>query len=146
MDGKTVVLREKVASLIREAAEAKVALDQAEGKIRGVPHYSVIEETAHELGREVSRMVQEIHLRELVARQSPSGKCPECGTFASLELKERTILSSDGPIQCLELAGYCTCCRRTFFPAAGGVGVGCSRSDAAGRAKDSGPGRRDAFV
>jgi hypothetical protein len=123
MDVKTVALREKVAGLIREAAEAKVALDQAEGRVRGVPHYSVIEEAAHELGCEVSRMVQEIHLRELVARQSPSGKCPGCGALAPLELKEREVLSGDGPIQCLELAGYCSCCRRTFFPAAGGVGV-----------------------
>lgn len=123
MDGKTVALREKIAGLIRETAEAKVALDQAEGRVRGVPHYSVIEEAAHALGCEVSRLVQEIHLRELVARQAPSGKCPECGAWAPLGLKEREVLSGDGPLRCLELAGYCSCCRRTFFPAAGGVGA-----------------------
>ena len=123
MDGNTVGLRKKFAKLMRETAEVKVALDRAEGKIRGVPHYSVIEETAHELGREVSRMVQEIHLREVVARQSLSGKCPECGTLAPLECRERPVLSGDGPIQCSELVGYCSCCRRNFFPAAGRVGV-----------------------
>ena len=123
MDGKTVALRKKVARLLREVAEAKVALDQAEGRVRGVPHYSVIEDAAHEVGCQISRMVQEIHLRELVVRQSPSGKCPECGTFAPLEFKERTVLSGDGPIECSELAGHCTCCRRSFFPAAGNIGA-----------------------
>jgi hypothetical protein len=43
MDDRNSVLREKAAKLLREAAEAKVALDRAEGKIKGVPHYSVIE-------------------------------------------------------------------------------------------------------
>jgi hypothetical protein len=67
MDDRNSALREKAAKLLREAAEAKVALDRAEGKIKGVPHYSVIENAAHEVGREISRMVQQMHMTELVA-------------------------------------------------------------------------------
>jgi len=119
MDERNSALREKVAKLIGEAAEAKVALDRAEGKVKGVPHYSVIENTAHELGREVSRLVQQIHMTELVAQQPLSGKCPQCGGRHTLELKKRTVTSGDGPVELIELIGDCTCCRRAFFPSAG---------------------------
>ncbi len=46
MDDKTNDLREKLAKALREVAELKVALDRAEGKIKGAPHYSVIESLA----------------------------------------------------------------------------------------------------
>ncbi len=116
-------LREKLANSLREAAEAKVALDRAEGKIKGVPHYSVIEDTAHELGCQASRLVQQMHMTELVANQSLSGKCPKCGGRHTLQLKERMVVSGDGPVELLELAGHCPCCRRAFFPSAGNAGV-----------------------
>jgi hypothetical protein len=118
MDDGNSALREKVAKLVREAAEAKVALDRADGKIKGVPHYSLIENTAHEVGREVSRLVQQIHMTELVANRPLSGKCPQCGECCTLELKKRTVTSGDGPVELIELVGDCTCCRRSFFPSA----------------------------
>ncbi|HUY33578.1 MAG TPA: hypothetical protein VMV69_12585 [Pirellulales bacterium] len=43
MDDGNSQHQEKLEKLLREAAEAKVALDRAEGKIKGVPHYSSIE-------------------------------------------------------------------------------------------------------
>jgi hypothetical protein len=123
MEGRAFALREKVEKLLRETAAAKVALDRAEGTVRGVPHYSVIENAAHDIGQQVSRLVQAMHLQELVAGQAVSGKCPDCGTPAALEPRERKVLSGDGPIEATELRGYCSCCRRNFFPAAGSVGV-----------------------
>ena len=123
MDDANSALREKVAKLIRDVAEAKVALDRAEGKIKGVPHYSVIEDAAHELGRDVSRLVQQIHMTELVAHQTLSGKCPQCGRRHTLEPKKRTVTSGDGPVEIIELVGDCTCCRRAFFPSAGDAGI-----------------------
>jgi hypothetical protein len=123
MDDGTDRLREKVAKCLREAAEAKVALDRAEGTVKGVPHYSVIEDTAHELGRELSRLVQQMHVTELVAAQSVSSKCPQCGRRQSLEVKKRRVVSGDGPIELQELAGECPCCRKAFFPSAGSAGV-----------------------
>jgi hypothetical protein len=123
MDDRNSVLREKAAKLLREAAEAKVALDRAEGKIKGVPHYSVIENTAHEVGREISRLVQQMHMTELVANQPLSGKCPQCGGRHELKPKKRTVTSGDGTLELTELVGDCTCCRRAFFPSAGKLGI-----------------------
>lgn len=123
MEGRAVALRKEVESLLRETTAAKVALDRAEGRIRGVPHYSVIEDAAHEIGQQVSRLVQAMHLQELVAGQAAVGKCPDCGTQAALEPTGRKVLSGDGPIEATELRGYCSCCRRNFFPATGSFGV-----------------------
>jgi DNA repair exonuclease SbcCD ATPase subunit len=123
MDDRTDRLREKLAKALREVAELKVALDRAEGKIQGVPHYSVIEDAAHETGCQVSRLVQQIHMTELVAHCSPSGKCPDCGCLQPLNPKKRTILSADGSVELSELAGHCPRCRRAFFPSARDVGV-----------------------
>jgi hypothetical protein len=58
MDGTTTKLKEKLDQLLHEAAEASVALDRAEGTIVGLPHYSVIEGRAHELGQQLSRRIQ----------------------------------------------------------------------------------------
>jgi predicted aconitase len=58
MDGTTIKLKEKLDQLLREAAEVSVTLDRVEGIIVGVPHYSVIESRAHELGQQLSRRIQ----------------------------------------------------------------------------------------
>jgi hypothetical protein len=58
MDGTAGNMKEKLDQLLREAAEVSVALDRADGTIVGVPHYSVIEARAHELGQELSRRIQ----------------------------------------------------------------------------------------
>ena len=58
MDDQTELLRDELSEILRRAAELKVALDRANGTVRGVPHYSVIEEAAEEIGRELSRRVQ----------------------------------------------------------------------------------------
>lgn len=123
MDDKTNALREKLAKSLREVAELKVALDRAEGKIQGVPHYNVIEDAAHDLGCEVSRLVQQRHMAEVVAERSPSGKCPACGSLQPLEVKKRTVTSGDGSVELAELKGDCPCCRKAFFPSPRNAGV-----------------------
>ena len=123
MEDKMEQLREKLAKTLQEAAELKVALDRADGRIQGVPHYSVIEDAAHEIGCQLSRLVQQRHMAELVAQCSPSGKCPKCGRMQSLNLKKRAVLSDDGSVELSELAGHCPCCRRAFFPSPRNVGI-----------------------
>jgi hypothetical protein len=59
MEGDPTRLRKELDDLLREAAEVSVALDRADGTIQGVPHYSVIEARAHELGQRLSRRIQE---------------------------------------------------------------------------------------
>lgn len=123
MDGDSTMLRKKLEDLLREAAEVSVALDRADGTIQGVPHYSVIEGRAHELGRQLSRRIQERQMAEVVACQVPKGSCPGCGRRCELTARKRPVASVDGRIALLELEGYCRSCRKAFFPVAGDAGV-----------------------
>lgn len=115
---RSVKLQERLAQLLREAAQVEVELSRADGSIRGVPHYSVIEGRAHELGKQLSREVQQQHMGELAALQAPVAKCPACGTRCDLKPKKRRLKSVDGETNLQELVGYCAGCRRSFFPSA----------------------------
>ena len=126
MDGRAERLRTKLDQLLKDAAEVSVALDRADGTIQGVPHYSVIEARAHELGRRLSCQIQARQMNELAAVQSPVEKCPTCGTRCELRPHKRQVTSIDGAVDLQELQGYCPCCRRSFFPAAADARLGCS--------------------
>jgi hypothetical protein len=118
MDGDQISLRTEFEWAMKRATQLKVELDQAEGRLSKteIPHYSVIEDAAHEVGQMLSRMVQEKMLHELVAAQSTFAKCPGCGTRCSLDPRQREVLSGDGRVQLQELVGSCPACRRDFFP------------------------------
>jgi hypothetical protein len=123
MDGTTVTLQEKLDQLLREAAEVSVALDRATGTIVGVPHYSVIEGRAHELGQQLSRRIQAQHMGDLTAHAALSARCPECGTRCNTSRKKRSLTSIDGSLTIDEPAAYCPKCRRGFFPLEGNAGA-----------------------
>ncbi|MEI7903390.1 MAG: hypothetical protein WCK89_24385 [bacterium] len=120
---RTDRLKARLEQLLREAAEVEVQLSRADGSIKGVPHYSVIEGRAHALGKQLSREVQQRQMSELAASQAMTAKCPECGTRCRLESEGREVKSVDGETVLQELTGYCPCCRRSFFPAARGLGA-----------------------
>ncbi len=122
-DSSTVAkLRERLERLLREAADVEVELSRADGTIRGVPHYSLIEGRAHELGKQLSRQVQQ-QMRELNASQPPTAKCPECGTRCPLRTQDRPMESVDGKTDLQELVADCPRCRRSFFPDARDLGL-----------------------
>jgi uncharacterized protein with PIN domain len=121
MDGISTGLKEKLDQLLHQAAEVSVALDRAEGKIVGVPHYSVIELRAHELGKQLSRKVQELQMGVLAGGQDSTAKCPGCGDRCETVRKKRPVTSIDGPLMIEESVGHCPACRRDFFPPAGGA-------------------------
>src|SRR5271157_3764464 len=123
MDGTTIELTEKLERLLREAAQVSVDLDRAKGTIVGVPHYSVIEARAHELGQQLSRQIQLRRMGEISAQASSSAKCPECGTRCELGRKKRRVTSIDGPLVVEEPVGHCPVCRRGFFPPSGNLGI-----------------------
>jgi uncharacterized protein with PIN domain len=123
MDETTATLKAKLDRLLREAAEASVALDRAEGTIVGVPHYTLIEARAHELGRKLSREVQARQMGEIGAQTAPYAKCPACGTRCETRSKPRRVTSVDGPFTMEEPVGHCPNCRRDFFPPPGSVGL-----------------------
>jgi hypothetical protein len=123
MDGETAVLKGKLDRLLKEAAEVSVALGRSQGTISGVPHYSVIEARAHELGQQLSREIQRRQMGELVAGRVAKAPCPRCGTRCELNPKKRTVNSIDGPVEMQELEGHCLVCRRAFFPRQGDLGA-----------------------
>lgn len=123
MDGTLTKLKEKLDQLLHEAAEVSVALDRVEGTIVGVPHYSVIEARAHELGQQLSRRIQAQQMGELAAHAPPVAKCPECGTRCDTARKKRQVTSIDGTLTVDEPIAQCPKCRRGFFPPPGGVGL-----------------------
>lgn len=120
---RTANLKKRLERLLREAAEVEVALSRADGTIKGVPHYSLIEGRAHELGKRLSREVQQRQMSELAASQPPTAKCPECGTVVRLHPRPRDVKSVDGDAALQELVGDCPRCRRSFFPAARDLGA-----------------------
>lgn len=123
MEGATTTLTEKLEQLLREAAEVSVALDRAEGTLIGVPHYSVIEARAHELGQQLSRQIQARQMGEITAQAAPAAKCPTCGARCETRPKKRRVTSVDGPLTGVEPVGHCPNCRRDFFPPPGDVGL-----------------------
>lgn len=123
MDGDSTGLQKRLEDLLKEAAEVSVALDRANGTIRGVPHYSVIEGRAHELGQQLSRQIQERQMAEIVAAQVTKGTCPGCGRRRDLIPMKRRVTSVDGTVTLQELRGHCASCRKAFFPVAGDAGL-----------------------
>lgn len=115
-------LRERLERSLREAAEIEVELSKADGTIREVPHYSVIEGRAHELGKQLSREVQQQQMKELTASHASTAKCPTCGTRCPVTLRQRSLKSVDGETELLEAVCDCPGCRRAFFPDARDAG------------------------
>lgn len=122
MDAKLSGLRKKLEdSLAHAAVLAAEIQDREQGS--GIPHYSQIEQAAHQLGQQLSRQVQQNRVRELAAEAAQQGSCPTCGTAVPLTLQEREVLSTDGRVQVVEPVGHCDRCRRSFFPSSPSDGI-----------------------
>lgn len=113
---RTVDLKGRLERLLREAAEVEVELSRADGTIKGVPHYSLIEGRAHELGKRLSREVQRRQMSELAASQAETARCPDCGLRVRVGPRQRAVKSVDGDTTLQELVGDCPRCRKSFFP------------------------------
>jgi hypothetical protein len=118
MDDKAQILKEKLERLFREAADIAVELQLAEGGAGEPVHFSQIEAAAHHVGTRLSCCIQERTAREVAASSAAAAPCPKCGKSCGLKVVSRTINSTDGPIEISEPKGYCTRCRRAFFPSA----------------------------
>jgi hypothetical protein len=116
MDGELAELHAKLDHLLEQAAAISVALSRADGTIKGVPHYSVIEEHAHQLGRRLSRLVQVQQAKQAVTSQPRQHHCPHCGSLCDLAISQRKMTSIDGKMAFPDLVGHCGKCRRDFFP------------------------------
>ena len=123
MDDKIEALKEKLDSLMREAAETAADLQAAERGTRGPVHFSQIEAAAHAIGCVLSSGIQERVVREAVADIPPKLPCPDCGALCKVKFDRRTIHSTDGPVVVLEPECHCRRCRRDFFPSTRSVGT-----------------------
>ena len=123
MEDRSGALRQKLERLLKEVAEVEVELSRVDGAIVGIPHYSVIESRAHQLGRRLSREVQQRQMGETAALGARRACCPGCGTPCDLREHKRSLTSIDGPFESQELKGHCPICRRDFFPSSGDSGV-----------------------
>ncbi len=125
MDDRLQQLQAEFSESSRRTAELKVELDYQQGKIvRGtIPHYTLIERAAHEVGQMVSRLAQEIHMNRLASAQPDRARCPGCGGLCGLSPIQRSVASVDGEVSLQELKGHCPACRRDFFPDAGKLGL-----------------------
>ena len=62
MDGRVEQLQEKKRQLLKALAEVSAEIQRLDGTQADVPHYSQIEDAAHETGKELSRMIQQSRL------------------------------------------------------------------------------------
>jgi hypothetical protein len=115
-------LEARLERLFREAAQVEVELSRVSGAISGIPHYSVIEGRAHELGKRLSRQIQQQQMNELAVGVQTSC-CPTCNTRCQVEHVKRRVKTIDGETKLQELRGHCPRCRRDFFPDAADAGI-----------------------
>lgn len=123
MDDREAAVAKKLQELLSEAADTAVELSRINGTIRGVPHYSVIELHAHELGKQLSRQIQQRQMNEVAADQLRQHRCPTCGTNCDVTASTREVGSIDGKVGFQEVEGYCGKCRRSFFPESRGARI-----------------------
>ncbi len=118
MDAKQNVRERRRQKLLSELAELQLEEFRETGTFDSTPHFSSIEEAAHQLGQLLSRQVQEQSAHE-VAKQRP-GRSPVSDVRKELSPQDgpATVKGIDGPLQLDEAFGECRHCRRSFFPSA----------------------------
>lgn len=122
MDGRVEQLQEKKRQLLKALAEVSAEIQRLDGTQADVPHYSQIEDAAHETGKELSRMIQQSRIREVALASALQAACPGCGAVCEVVHPRREIKSVDGPVETLEPKAHCSRCRRDFFPSKGSTG------------------------
>lgn len=126
MEDRSQKLQAEYEQSLWQTARLKVQFDLACGLVlpEGVPHYQLIEQAAHDIGQQLARATQQLHMNELAARLPDSADCPTCQKHCSLVPFKRTVTSGDGPVEIQELKAHCPRCRRDFFPSSDPAGTG----------------------
>lgn len=117
MDAKRTALEEKLAEILKHAAEVGAQI-QAIDQGTQTPHYDQIESHAHGVGQRLSQIMQQTRVAEVTAEQAAEIDCPDCGKACRTKTQTRQVLSEDGPVQLVENVARCSRCRRDFFPSA----------------------------
>ena len=117
MDAKQARMERKLADLLKESSVVAAEL-QAVDQGKGTPHYDQIELPAHDVGQQLSRMIQSSRVSDVAAEQPSHVDCPDCGRACRIETRCREVHSMDGPLELTETVAACRRCRRSFFPSA----------------------------
>ena len=96
MDAKEMLLKEKLESLLVQASKAAAEL-QAFRLGDSIPHFDDIELPAHDLGKRLSRAIQEERARELALSEFKGTRCIDCNQLCKIEIEVRNVNSMDGP-------------------------------------------------
>ena len=115
MDAKRTDLEKKLTDSMRQTAAIAAEL-QALDQGNLTPHFDQIELPAHDIGQQLSQMIQSTRGREIAATNLDNAACPDCGLSCPVETFNRIVQSIDGPIELTELVACCRRCRRSFFP------------------------------
>ena len=119
MDAHTEKLTREFQEALKATVAAAVALQRAQDDFSTTPHYSVIENFAHEAGVQLSCLVQAQQAALVAAEAGTTAPCPECGKICQVITKTRDVKSIDGDVELAEAKAYCSRCERSFFPSAG---------------------------
>ncbi len=123
MDGKITSATQKLDAALKAATDAAVELQRLLPEHQGVPHYSVIEQAAHEVGIRLSCLIQHQRVGEIAAEAGPQAKCPGCQKLCNVDCPTRTVKSIDGEVEVIEAKARCSRCERDFFPSTHEIGV-----------------------
>ena len=117
MDAKRTQLESKLEFHLEQAATLAAEL-QAVDQGNQTPHFDQIELPAHEVGQQLSRLIQTTRAREVAAENLDEAACPDCARRCPVHTRNRQVSSMDGPIELTENVAHCRHCRRSFFPSA----------------------------
>lgn len=117
MDAKKQQLEKNLAFHMKQASSLAAEIQALEQGDR-VPHFDEIEIPAHDLGKKLSRAIQEERAREVALQELGRVYCPDCKKQCRVEIEPRKVHSMDGPIELTEPVAHCRRCRRSFFPSA----------------------------
>ena len=123
MDGKIASATQKLDEALKAATDAAVELQRLLPEHQSVPHYSVIEQAAHEVGVRLSCLIQRQHVSNIAAEAGPKAKCPRCQKLCDVDCRTRIVKSIDGEVEMIEAKARCSRCERDFFPSTHEVGV-----------------------
>jgi len=123
MDAQTEKLSRDFQQALKAAAQAAVELQRAGEDFSNTPHYSLIENFAHDAGVQLSCLVQAQQAALVAVDAGPTAKCPGCGELCRVTIESRQVKSIDGDVELAEAKASCSRCERLFFPSADPAGI-----------------------
>jgi hypothetical protein len=118
MDAQQEKLSRDFQELLKATAQAAVKLQRAQHDFSSTPHYSLIENFAHDTGVQLSCLVQAQQAALVAAEAAVTAECPRCQKICHVTTKTRDVMSIDGSVELAEVIAYCSRCERSFFPSA----------------------------